>query len=409
MAPTYTGKLLRAIRSIFRPRLPEPALRLLHLVMICPFLSCQSLLELIQTFGLPRDATYKAPDLIRWECVRQGLRRQGYRRLRNHLRKLKGASNATRSREAVTIVTDDSTRETRGDLGGITGNFYNGAAGKVTSGINLQGLMVVIGEGKENIILDARIVLPKPIAQGRHPLRRTDWFIARMEELEAQLRREGLSLAGSIASVDSAYATRSVREALDTIGITLVSQVHSGRKLHGELFGGFQVRGWAGLFLGLWYWLHQDQLKPLSGAPGVEYLRGHFTSEPLGKIVVFARKTEHERKFYFSTNPRMKAITIHRATIRRWRMERVFWSLKLEVGWKQMRDHTGRKVMARIFLGLVVYQALIDTAQSAKTVPGEIFRVLRRNRHLIASGIVNGSAFSWGLSDEPVLEQGVAA
>ena len=155
MAPTYTGKLLRAIQSIFRPRLPGRALRLLHLVMICPFLSCQSLLELIQTFGLPRDATYQAPDLIRWECVRQGLRRQGYRRLRNHLRKLKGASNATRSREAITIVTDDSTRETRGDLGGITGNFYNGAAGKVTSGINLQGFMVVIGEGKENIILDA--------------------------------------------------------------------------------------------------------------------------------------------------------------------------------------------------------------------------------------------------------------
>jgi hypothetical protein len=104
MATGYTGKLLRAIRSIFHPRLPERKLRLLHLVLIFPFLSCQSVLELIQTFGLPRDATYAAPDLIRWECVRAAIRRQGYRRLRAHLQKLKGASPATKSREAVTLI-----------------------------------------------------------------------------------------------------------------------------------------------------------------------------------------------------------------------------------------------------------------------------------------------------------------
>jgi len=409
MAPEYTGKLLRAIRSIFHPRLPERKLRLLHLVLIFPFLSCQSVLELIQTFGLPRDATYMAPDLIRWECVRASIRRQGYRRLRAHLQKLKGASSATRSREAVTLITDDSTRETRGELGGITGNFYNGAVGKVTSGINLQGFMAVIGDGKENIILDARIVLPRPIGRGNPPMKRTDWFVARVEELEAQLCSEGLSLCGCIVSVDSAYGTKKVKAALAKIHVPLVSQVHSGWKVSGTLYGNFRVTSWAGLFLALWYWLREDQIKPLTGAPGVEYLRGVFRSKPLGEIAVIARKTEQERKFYFSTDPTMKAITIHRAAVRRWRMERVFWSLKLEIGWKQIRDHTGRKIMARIFLGLVVYQALIDTAQGAGVATGGIYRALRRNRHLIARGILNGSAFSWGLPNEPVLDQRVAA
>lgn len=409
MAPTYTGKLLRAIQSIFRPRLSERHLRLLHLVLIFPFLSCQSVQELISTFGLPRDSTYRVPDLIRWEAVRRAIQRQGFRRLRDHLRKLKTASAATRSREAVTLVTDDSTRETRGYLGGITGNFYNGAVGKVTSGINLQGLMAVIGDGKEVILLDARIVLPLKVGGGRARLKRTTWFAHRIRDLEMRLRREGLTLRRVIASVDSAYATRVVKEALDHVKMPMVSQVHSGRKLSGVLYGRFRTRGWAGLFLALWYWLREDHLKPLSGAPGVEYLRGVFISKALGKIVVMARKTGGERKFYFSTDPSMKAITIHRAVVRRWRMERVFWSLKLEIGWKNIRDHAGPKVMARIFLGLVVYQALIDTARGAKVSTGEIYRTLRRNRHLIASGIIDGSAFSWGSSAEPVPEQGVAA
>jgi hypothetical protein len=409
MAPGYTGKLLRAIRSIFCPRLSERQLRLLHLVLIFPFLSCQSILEMIHTFGLPRDATYRAPDLVRWECVRKALCRNGYRRLRDHLRKLKKSSKATQSREAVTLITDDSTRETRGDLGGITGNFYNGAAGKVTSGINLQGLVAVIGDGKEVIILDARVVLPMPIGPGKPPLKRTDWFVVRIEELESQLRSEQLSLRGTIASVDCAYATRKIKAALSKIHVPLVSQVHSGRKLSGTLWGKFRVRCWAGLFLAVWYWLHEEQMKPMSGDPGVEYLRGIFTSKSVGRILVLARQTANERKFYFSTDLKMKAITIHRAVTRRWRMERVFWSLKLELGWKQIRDQSSRKVMARIFLALVVYQALIDTAKGAKISTGEIYRTLRRNRHLIARGIVDGTAFSWGLPDEPVPHQSIAA
>lgn len=409
MAPAYTGKLLRAIRSIFRPRLPDRSLRLLHLVLLFPFLSCQSISEMIETFCLPRDATYKACDIIRWQCVQAAIRREGYRRLRNHLQKLKKASPATRSREAVTLVTDDSTRETRGYLGGITGNFYNGAAGKVTSGINLQGLMAIIGDGKENIILDARIVLPKPIGRGRPPMKRTDWFIERIENLETMLQSEGLSLAGCIASVDSAYGTQRVSAALARIRVPLVSQMHSGRVLSGVLYSHLEMSCSAGLFLALWYWLQEDLLKRMSGEPGVEYLRGCFRSKSLGNIVVLARKSGQERKFYFSTDPTMKAITIHRAAVRRWRMERVFWCLKLELGWKQIRDHSEQKVMARIFLGIVVYQALVDTAKGSGVATGEIYRALRRNRHLITRGILDGSAFSWGQSYEPVPGQQIAA
>lgn len=63
----------------------------------------------------------------------------------------------------------------------------------------------------------------------------------------------------------------------------------------------------------------------------------------------------------------MKAITVHRVAVRRWRVERVFWSLKFELGWKQIRDHSEQKAMARIFPGIVVYQALIDIAKGSGT------------------------------------------
>ena len=108
--------------------------------------------------------------------------------------------------------------------------------------------------------------------------------------------------------------------------------MHSGRTLSGTLHGWLKLSCRAGVFLSLWYWLHEDLLKPMSGEPGVEYLRGVFRSKSLGDIVVIARKSGQDRKFYFSTDPTMKAITIHRAAVRRWRMARVFWCLKLEIG-----------------------------------------------------------------------------
>jgi hypothetical protein len=72
--------------SIFpKNRISVRQLQLLHLVLLLPFLSCQSTRELIHTFGLPRDATYKAFDHIRWESILKAIRRQGYKRLREHL------------------------------------------------------------------------------------------------------------------------------------------------------------------------------------------------------------------------------------------------------------------------------------------------------------------------------------
>jgi hypothetical protein len=318
-------------------------------------------------------------------------------------------SAATRSREAVILATDDSTRETRGRLGGITGNFYNGAAGKVTSGINIQVLMAVIGDGVKNIILDARIVLPKQEGKGRPPMKRSHWFIDRVEELERHLRRDRLSLHGVIASVDSAYATKKVREMLDRFKMSLVSGVHRGRLLSISLQENVTVTAKGGILLDLWFDALQNRLKSLSGEPGVEYLRGIFDSKALGRIVVMARQTEKERKFYFSTNPTMKAITIHHAVVRRWRIERVFWCLKLEIGWKQIRDQGKAKIMARIFFGLVIYQALIDTAKGAKVSTGEIYRTLRRTRQFVTPEILNGSAFSWRKTDESVPAQRIAA
>ena len=65
--------------------------------------------------------------------------------------------------------------------------------------------------------------------------------------------------------------------------------------------------------------------------------------------------------------------------------------------------------MPRIFSALIVCQALIDTAPAEEVPTGEIYRTFRRSRPVVVPGIMNGSAFSWVVSSDLTLAQGVTA
>jgi hypothetical protein len=409
MIQKYLSQLLYATLSIVRLRINQTSTRYLLLALLSRFMGARSLNDLAQLFGIPKNRLYGSLRHRNAIAYQAALARKGQERLFRHLKKLERASPATRSREQVILATDDSTEETRGFMAGLAGNFYNGALGKVTSGLNLQALCATIGDTGETILLAVRLVLPAPEEGGRRPMKRSEWFIKRMAELEEQARRSGTSLRGCIVSVDSAYASKAVKETLDQLALPLVTKLASSRKVAGFLVPGYFWETTASAFLKFWFFLHEERLRPMMGEDGVEYLRIVLKTRVYGEILVIGRRTPGEVKFLVSTDPLMKAKTVHRAAVRRWRLERFFWSLKQDLGLGDIHNQKSEVIMARLVLLCVLYQATLDTARKFSITPSQLIRALRRHPRITLHAILSGSAFSDYLDRRAVLDDRLAA
>ena len=97
--------------------------------------------------------------------------------------------------------------------------------GKVTVGINIQGIVVTIGDNIETFLLGFRVVPPKHEGSGVQPRSKNEWLIAQLERIERGLKPLGLSLKGIPLSVDCAYASKAVKNYVDSLEMTLISKV----------------------------------------------------------------------------------------------------------------------------------------------------------------------------------------
>ena len=409
MIQTYLAPLVSATINIVHLRVNQPSTLYFILALLSRFMGARSLHDLAMLFGIPKDRLYRSLQHRRALAYQLALQRHGRQRLLRHLRKLAGASAATRSRERVFLSTDDSTEETRGFVPGITGTFYNGALGKVTTGFNIQAMAATIGSSGETILLEIRVVAPRSEGVGRPPRRRTDWFITKLLDLSDHLRRNGVTLAGTIVTVDSAYGTTAVKEAVDSLALPMVTKLPSSRRVAGRLCGNFFVKTTAAWFQDLWFFLHEDLLIPMDGEPDVAYRRTTIQTRTLGRVVLLARKTPGEVRFFVSTDPQMKAKTIHRAVVWRWRLERAFWSLKQDLGLGDIHNQTPEVVLVRVVAMAIVYQAVLETAHRFGMTPGQFLRVHRKHAHQVFREILTGSAFSWPVEGKPVRNERLAA
>lgn len=402
MAQKYLNSLLRSIHRVTKLRIKEPSVRYVLLCLMCRFLSCRSIWEIAIHFGIPKDRMYRAVNKLKPLTQLLAIRRSGLRKLATHLRKLLKASDATLSRLRVLLCVDDATEKTRGVLGKLASLIWSGADKKVVSGVNTQVLVAVIGDSSDVIVLNARIVLPPHKGAGDQPRSKNEWFTQSLQRLDADLKAWGLSLKGCHVSVDRAYVSQEVFDVLQTLHLPLISQVHGGWTLEGDVLPGLTLKGKAVATLKSWYRLNQGKLKPMKGEPGVEYLRTEMKTKSLGTILIVACKIGEEVRFLLSTDPLMKAVTIRRNVRRRWKLERVFWDWKQRVGMSDVHQHTAEGCMARWYQQIILVQALREAAKECHVSLQEFILALRREPNAIVAKLLSGSAFSLDIPLESV-------
>lgn len=407
MAPRYLKALISSISRIIELRIDRPAVRYSLLCLLTRFLSCRSIFEIALYYGIPKDRLYRGNRKIKSLTQLMAIRRNGSRELFWHLEKIKKMSPASKSRLGALLCADDASERTRGKIGGLTSLGWNGGEKKVIPGVNCQCLVAVLGESEKVVLLDVRVVLPGHTGPGKQPLSRNEWLGESVERLEGSLKSWGQTLKGCRISVDRAYVSKPVLETMAGLGIPLISQVHGGRILTGTVFPGLTLKGKAAAVLGTWFRLNESSLKPLGQERGLEYLRTTMESKALGRLTILARKAGKEVKFFFSTDPSVKAITIHRAARRRWKLERIFWDWKQRIGMGDVHHSAPDRFIARWYQQLILLQSIKDASRELK-VPLPIFiRTLRKDCDKVFFLIRTGRVFSHPPPQEsvPVLKE----
>lgn len=130
----------------------------------------------------------------------------------------------------------------------------------------------------------------------------------------------------------------------------------------------------------------------MDGEIDVYYLRKAVQTNSFGKVVLVALNDEGVVRFHFGTNLKMMTKTVRNTAKRRWKLERVFWSLKQEVGgdFHHLKPERGK---TRWFLAIITHQALLITAKRYGVSTGKVYRKIRRNPQLLLQEIGTGSIF----------------
>jgi len=384
MGKSYTKSLLVSILKVFRCHISQHYKRGLLFVIVSPFMSVRSLKDAAETCGVKTDYLYKAVNELDSFALLSNIQIEGQKRLIKHLRRLKNADSSVKSRECVTICADDFTRKVRGDMGGLAHPCYSGADKKVVYGLNTDALAVVIGENKDNILLDLRVVPAKNVGFGPPGQTHIKWLQAALERLSAEVKSYGLSLENCYLSVDSAYASGALFNfATKVLKLKLVSEIKSS----------YIVWSWfwtpipAGIYFGWFEFIFQNKFVPLNAERKVMHLRHIIKTRVYGEILVVPMQIDGEIKRYFASGPEMKAITIRRIAKRRWQLERIFWNMKQLLGFNLIHQQTQERVFVRIYIVFLLTQATTDCAKGLKITVNKLHLVLRRDTNALISGV----------------------
>ena len=133
----------------------------------------------------------------------------------------------------------------------------------------------------------------------------------------------------------------------------------------------------------------------MSGYAEITYARTMLNTNSLGNILVVGfQEGDHDPKFPFSTDPKMKAKSIRRIARLRWRIERCFWTLKQDLGFEDIHNGKREAFVVRVTMMAVLYQALPDVSRREKMTTTQFMRVFRGQALIVFHEIISGSAFS---------------
>lgn len=409
MKTVYTNFLFKEMDPMFE-FVPSPEKRqLLMTAMLARFLHSDSLLDLSQTYGVNKDSLYSSLDAVSPPRWLRRLVKRGRHRLLGQLRKWHAGDPSFKSRHFITLCADDFTRTARGSLGEWTGIFYSGAEKRPVIGLNIEALCAVIGDGQEVILLDVRLVPPKPKGSGRLPLNHNEWLRRSLRNLDAWLQKKGTHLHGLALSVDAAYVCPETVDLVKKLEVHMVSRLSANRKVSGEVDDG-PFEALVSDFAGLALFVGGRRIKPLREEEGVEYQRNTAYVKSLGTTVLmitFIRGREF--RVYFTTNTNMKAITLRSILRYRWQVERLFWVLKQDIGIGDIHNHKGDRVEVRVYLQCMLVQTIRDASGFFNCSPKDIVRAIRRSPDLLLWKLGFPSAFASPISSSPVPEVPLAA
>ncbi|MBA4424029.1 MAG: hypothetical protein C0390_13190 [Syntrophus sp. (in: bacteria)] len=405
MATRYARTLINAIRRLVRFQIGGRNQRALLIVMLSPFMPVRSLNEAAQFSGVSKNLVGEVLGVRHPSTALMHLRRNGERRLIAHLRRLAHADPSVRSRQAVTLCIDDCTRRVRGDMGGLAHPCYSGADKKTVFGLNIEELVAVIGDGLEVIVLDVRVMLPRHDGPGQQRETLGEWAIAALARINTAVQRAGLDLRESYLSVDSAYANGDMGKAAEALGLHLVSEIRATWIVTGPL--GLSLP--SNVYLWLYDRVHAADFKPLRGDPGTTYFRHHVDSRVFGQIVVVTFHFPDEIKHLFTPYTDMMSITMRRAAKRRWQIERTFWDLKQLLGLKMIHQQIRSRVLIRIYLAFMHWQAIKDCATEFGITVDAYAKVLRHDPQAVLAEIRLSSEFVPDLNPSAASVEEIAA
>lgn len=374
---------------------------------LCRYMNCDSLRDLSETYGISRMRLYSSVDTItpqRW------LRRiifRGRKRLLKRLRRWHAGDPSYRSRHPITFAADDFTRAARGALGDWVGLFYSGAKKGVTTGINIEALVAVIGDGDEVILLDIRIVPPASDHAGRPPLNHNEWLRRALRDLNSWLVAQRENMRGCTLSVDAAYVSPDNVALIKDLGMTMVAKMSARRRVQGTIWG--KVTAPANIFAGISLLLDCRRIRELRDED-TGFIRNTVWVESLkASVLMVTFFNDSQALTYFSTNLGMKTITLRNLIRYRWQLERIFWILKQDIGIGDIHHHRGNRVEARIYLHFILAQVTRDAAVVFDCSPKDIMRNIRRSPDLILHKLGFPSAFASCHSSNPVPHVPLAA
>ncbi|MBF0503109.1 MAG: transposase [Candidatus Riflebacteria bacterium] len=374
----YLEFVLKEMDTMF-DAITDPSVKQLMLAAtMTRFLNCDSLLDLAQTHDISQGKIYKSLDAITPTRWLRRLMKRGRQRLVAHLRNWHAGDAPFKSRHFITLCADDCTRTARGCLGEWCGLFYSGAEKGVVNGLNIEILCAVIGDGLEVIILDVRLVPPDPRAGGRHSLNHNQWLRRSLRQLSTFVKIQGATLAGCALSADAAYVSPENVALTKELQMHMVSKLSANRKVTGDADGSFT--GLVPDFAGLAIIVNPRISRLLPGDKDVEFQR-NIVYVPSLECEVLMVTFIYERDFlvYFSTNLRMKTITLRNILRYRWQLERIFWILKQDIGIGDIHNHKENRVETRVYLHVILAQAARDAAGAFKCSPKDILRDIRKS------------------------------
>lgn len=396
MKTEYLEFVLKEMDPMFDAIDDPSAKQLILASTMTRFLNCDSLLDLAQTHDINRFALYKSLDFITPPRWLRRIMKRGRERLVTHLRKWHAGDASFRSRHSITLCADDSTRTARGCLGEWAGLFYSGAEKDVVNGLNVEILCAVIGNGTEVIILDVRLVPPKPKNGGRPPLNHNQWLRRSLRQLRTFVETKRTKLAGCALSVDAAYVSPENVAMAEDMGLHMVSKLSANRKVTGEADGPFTAK--VSTFAGLAIVVNPRKCRILPGEKDVEFQRNFVYVESLAcDVLMVTFIYERDFQVFFTTNLHMKTITLRNILRYRWQLERLFWILKQDIGIGDIHNHKENRVETRVYLHVILAQAARDAAGEFDCSPKDILRDLRRSPDRILFKLGLPSTFADGL------------